>query len=589
MEPFREQVILHYGAKMKKDEFNQLVKSLIDKDSDKYNKYQRNLQRYSYSYGVNLSNISRNGMIGMNLNKPVDCVEVNVIKSIIDTLTNRIASLKAIPFFTTVNGDFMDRQRIKAIQRYFETDYEKQHLQIIVPDVFRDACIFDTGYVYIDSQEKKISRVLPWQIYYDPAEVSYNTITKVLWKQEQFPIQNKNTTKYITRYRYWDIANHKYIEYIPDTNTYKESEYDKPVLPIRPLYFDKPILGSRSVSIVDQLRSIQYELDITYEKIRDAFRHTNPQIHWIPEDSNGPTVNIQELDNGAGLVATYRPIPGMTNVPIIDTIPGAIDPQFFSYVQQLRELAYNQIGISEMSAIGRKDSGLDSGVAIKTVQQIEGDRFQINQDLVLEFYKDITKTIIQLFDGDVLPKSKDRPSITWNDVREEEKNMKIQFSCADAMSEDPQTKAQQIEMLKQLGVPKNELIALTEIPDIDRGFTIMTNAFDAVSEIINSCVEEDSYEVPSFVPYQMLMDEIQSTQLNLTACGYKKNKATIDKLQKLYNIVEKENQGIQQSQVMDQAMGQAVGQMAQNQMAQNQEGQDLNLQSDPTSWRNSNE
>jgi len=571
-------------------DFKKIISKYKNADPGKRDKYQRNLQRYLYSYGVTLDQISQNGNIGINTIKPIDSVEINVIRSIIDTLVNRIASLKAIPFFTTINGNFRDRQIIKNAQRFFDVYYEDQHLQTLVPEVFRDACIFDTGFVFLDNETKTIKRQLPWQVYLNPAEISYGVMNSVLVIEEQVPFKpnedKKNRRPYKTVIKYWNIETKEHIEYIPETEFYKVEEFNYNKLPIIPLYFSKPIIGSRNTSIVDQLRSIQYEIDVTFEKIREAFKRNQAQTFWVPEDPEGPTLNVQELDNGVGNVVQYRPVLGNTGIPVLQTTPNAIDPQYFEYIQHLKESAYNQIGISELSAIGRKDAGLDSGVAIKTVQQIEGDRFQINQDLVLELYKEITKCVIELFEGSVLPKDKERVDVSWNDIRKEVDNMKVQFSCADAMSKDPQTKAQQIEMLKQLGVPKNELISLTEIPDIDRGFTIMTNAFDAVNAVINDCIDNDNFDVPSFIPFVMLMDEIQSTQLNLTACGYQKNKPTIDKLQKLYDIVSEMNKQVEAANAIDQTTATAITEMSNENAADtsNAEQPDMNLQTDGTVW-----
>jgi hypothetical protein len=58
--------------------------------------------------------------------------------------------------------------------------------------------------------------------------------------------------------------------------------------------------------------------------------------------------------------------------------------------------------------------------------------------------------------------------------------------------------------------------------------------------VIKNCIEDDIYDVPEFIPFELLKEEIINTQLSLTSAGYDRNKKDILKLNKLYETVEDE-------------------------------------------------
>jgi hypothetical protein len=79
-----------------------------------------------------------------------------------------------------------------------------------------------------------------------------------------------------------------------------------------------------------------------------------------------------------------------------------------------------------------------------------------------------------------------------------------------------------------------------ELPDIQSGYSLSNNAINAVLTCINDCIEKDNFEVPDYIPFQMLKEEIINTQLSLKSAASKENDNTkdIEKLTKLYEAVE---------------------------------------------------
>jgi hypothetical protein len=94
-------------------------------------------------------------------------------------------------------------------------------------------------------------------------------------------------------------------------------------------------------------------------------------------------------------------------------------------------------------------------------------------------------------------------------------------------------------MLAQTGIiPQTRIAQFMELPDIQSGYSLSNNAINAVLTCINNCIEKDIFNVPDFIPFTMLKEEIINTQLALTSAGFDKNKKDILKLDKLYETVE---------------------------------------------------
>jgi hypothetical protein len=159
-------------------------------------------------------------------------------------------------------------------------------------------------------------------------------------------------------------------------------------------------------------------------------------------------------------------------------------------------------------------------------------------------YVDVARCCISVFDpaDDILPENQKRVNLKWADIVAEYENMSIQYSGADALSKDPATKLQQLQVLAQSGVIPTEKIAqLMEIPDLESGYSMANNSMNAVMSVIDDCIMKDVYDIPDYVPLPLLMKETLNTCMSLRASDYEKNAEDIAKLIQLYqNIIDKQ-------------------------------------------------
>lgn len=542
-------------------------------------KWRRNLRLYCYSPTLNMNNLSDSEVCGYFSQGFFDMeddttssIQENVIYSTISTLTSKIASQKVRPYFNTINGTFKDMKIVKQAQIFFDQLYDSQDINKQVSLAFRDSCIFDTGVIYIDRDNKRIERVMPWQIFVDPYETSYGRQSQLVWKREYFPtslLNIKTEKKTITLYKYWNMKEGIIATYIPEEDLFDTESISYDELPFVFLHYETPIKGTSSQSVVDLLYGIQMEIDSLMTKIKDASQLSSPLKYLMPENS---TVKTMKLTNRVGEVITYTPIPGQSTPPVVAMTEPFMDPQWLTTLETLKQHAYEIVGISQLSATSQKPQGLNSGIALSTMEDIESDRFETQLNQVIRAYVTIAKKCLRIFDRDtnILPESSWRSTIKWGDIVEAQDDLVIQFSAAEALSKDPSTKIEQINSLIQMGIiPRSRATQLMEIPDLQTGYSFSNNALNAVLQVIDDCIENGNYEIPIYIPRDMLREEIINTMLSLKSTGNTNNEVDIEKLKILYSrAIEMDNNSLTSAeyaavQSLSMEMSQAIPQIQQ--------------------------
>lgn len=576
--------VQHIEIKPKGVDVDQLIAEVSSNTSGRLSKYTRNFRRYNYTPFAGLNNIQSPSLIGYwgdsdeyqdGESDLLSAPQINVIKSCIDTLTSKIAQSKVRPYFNSFNGTYRDIKLVKQCQHFFDLFFDQQNVLKTVSNAFRDACIFDTGWVYVDTDLNRIIRVLPHQVFFRPAEMQYGHLTRAYVEFRDYPItllpkfildkckSQLGSMQYTTYGVYYDTVNKIKAYKIQGVDKLYTYEFGGECIPLVFLHYSSPVLGCYSQSVVDMLNSIQLQIDTLNQKISEASQLNPAQTFFVPEGSN---IKVEQLSNRIGNVIPYRAQPGQTSIPIAQYTPPFIDPSYFAERDRLIDVAYSMVGISELSAQAKKPTGLDAGKALLTMEDIESERFETQLNQVIRAYVDLAKVCISCFDKSqyILPPNQYRSALTWGEIQQASQLMSIQFSGADVLSKDPSTKLQQLQALAQAGVVPATMVArYMEVPDLESGYSLATNANDAVDSVIEDCIEHDNFDLPDYIPFTMLKEQIINMQLLLRATNYTKNKPDIDKLSRLYSIVEDKEQEWQDT-LAPQPQGEPTGELGIN-------------------------
>lgn len=473
--------------------------------------------------------------------------KINVIKSVIDTLVSKLANQKVRPYLNPVNGLFSTRKIAKQAQQYFDIVYDKEHVQEKVSKAYRNACIFGIGYLFYNPFTKTIDVPGTWQVGICNTEKGYGKPTKLLIEDRNFPItqlgnygiKEKYTSEYVNFKLFFDTIEHKMYVLINGKKV-KEEKYEADCIPVVEVYNTVPIFGTRTISIVDELDGIQTNIDLINQKISTAAQLTPGNVTYVQAGSN---LNATDISNRTGMAYTVKMGPGQNQLPVVNVTPAPFDPMWQSLLDSYVKQAYEIVGVSQLSAQSQKPSGLDSGIALQTLSDIESDRFMVQLQGYTNAFVDLANLIIEVnTDGSILPKSIDTAEYSWEDIRKQKDLFKVQFSAMSILSKDPQTKLQQIMQLTQIGlITTDKLATYLDSPDLEDVYRGASAIKDAIDATISNAIEKDEYEIPDYISYQSLLTELITTENKLFASGDKEALGKVSKLkEKLLETMNEE-------------------------------------------------
>ena len=502
-------------------------------------KYLRNLRLYLYSMYVSLDQIKSGNLVGywqlLDGSDYTSTINENVIASCIDSLTSMMAQKITRPYLSGINTTFVERQVLSQAQQYFDIFIDNKKLNEVVTEAFRDSCIFGDGYIYVDGLNKNVEKALPWQVIYRPSEKTYGKITRVLYERKWFPstlLPFESKEDYVTYNIYYDIVEH--IEaHIVNGKIAKILPYNADSIPFINLHYTNPVYGRDSNSVVDLLYGIQMKIHELYETFSEASRQNPAQMYLVPKGSD---IKVTALTNRIGQILQYNPIEGVSN-PVQSYTPNFIADQYIQAVQMLKNDAYEITGVSKLSAQSQKPSGLDSGRALQTMNDIESERFEVQQRAVINAYVDVIKLCIKVFNPEdlILPEDLNKKPIKWQHLQMLINKTKVTFNALNYLSKDPSTRMTQIDNLEAKGyINKSQAMSYYNIPDTDAAYNYSNNSYNACQEIINEALYEDDYNIPDYIPIDMLKQEIVNTMLSLRAVQNNENISSIEKLKLLY-------------------------------------------------------
>lgn len=460
----------------------------------------------------------------------------NVIKSVIDSLVSKLSNNKVRPFFAPVDGTFKTKKVIRQAQQFFDIYYDKINLNNIISETFKDACIFDIGYILINPFTFEVERVPSYCI----EELNVNGENKVaLIKWIHQPSLALDRYNISTSRQYVNIEmlikDDEAILYVDEKKVKTVSTTGYPIVNV---YYNEPISNGKTVSIVDELEGIQTQIDLINAKIAATSQLTPANLVFIDEQSGLKSSDVNNKDCQIYPVGIQ---PGNTANPVNVVTPVPFDASWSTMLDFYINKAYDMIGISQLSAQSRKPKGLDSGVALQTMEDIESDRFEVQVNHFINAYIDVTRKLIEIIPEDfgILPADKYQSTMTWATLKEQNNLYKVQYSAATSLSKDPAERAKQIIQMSQIGlINPSKAAELMDMPDLTDAYTDAEAMEMAVAAVINNAVEYDLYDVPEYVSLTSLAREIslEQNQLFISMAAGKDNSEVAESLRRLNEL-----------------------------------------------------
>lgn len=451
----------------------------------------------------------------------------NVVASCVDTATAMIAANRPAPQFLTNGADYKLRRKADKLNKFGKGLLYASDFYRIAPAVFRDGCVYGLGIAKILTMERRIrtERVFPWDILVEDADgmngsprtmiqrayiardVALSTWTSPEAQQaigrakaiEHGP-GDSGASDVIVVYEGWHLPSKEGADdgrhvLAVEGFALVDEPWKRPHHPFAVFRWSNAIAGFWGVGIAEMLTGIQFEINTLLIKVQDSFR-LGAMYKVILNGASG--VPKAHVNNEIG--AIYIVNNGTTPPTIV--APQTVHPEVFKHIDSLEVKAFDEIGISQMSARSEKPAGLDSGVALQNYNDIKSDRFVMVGRAWEDFHLDAVKLgldearEIEGFTVDV-PDKNAKIEIKWTDVNLERDAYILQCFPTSLLPQTPAGRIQGIQDLVQLGaLPQDSILEMLGAPDLEEITDIATSARRATRARVAAMLDDGDWAAP---------------------------------------------------------------------------------------------
>ena len=453
-------------------------------------------------------------------------MRLNVIGNIVDTLVSRIGKAKPKPMYLTRRGDYKLRQRARRLTDVMEGIFHQSGLFNLMPKIFLDSCVFDVAALKVgrDGNDIFVERVFPNELYWDINASLYMETPPSLHQVKEIPVEQlvlqfPEKEQEIRYYAHGDESSYmgqeghdaKMVEvaeswHLPsitgaddgmhaitmDNLVLMSEQYTYNKYPFVFLRWGDSVLGFSGVSLAEQLKSIQFEINKLALRIQQSMHLLS--VPWVFVQAGSRVVD-SHIRNQPGCIINY------VGQPPVTYTPQAMHPEVYAHMDRLYQRAYEIAGVSELSASGKKPAGLESGAALRVYHDIETERFmnvaQRYEDAFMqaaEWFMDLAREIVE--ESGSFPvkgiKAMSLEELDFKDIDMAQNDFVLQAYPVSLLPSTPAGRLAAVTELMQTGVinSREHIVRLLDFPDL-QSVTSMYDALERdvewrISEIIDS-------------------------------------------------------------------------------------------------------
>lgn len=513
-----------------------------------------------------------NGYALANSGKPTapmrDRLTYNIVQSCIDTLTARISQNKPKPMFLTQAGNSKLQRKAKKLDAFCYGQFYQNNFYEQAPKIFRDCCIYGEGIIhsYNDNGRVAHERVLPYELLVDYLESHYGPeSTKSIFRiknidrtqlMEMYPDKaemisqmsgtaqflsaaNRSVGDTVTVIEAWRIKTGDKVGrhvIVTENSILLDEDYDKKFFPFAIMRYSPRLYGFYAQGMAEQLVPIQIEINRTLISIQRSLYLGGTHKIFVKA---GSKVIKSHFDNMIGTILEYA---GDTAPQYV--VPQLVQPEIYSHLENMIQKGYQLPGVSQLSASSLKPMGIDSGKALRAVDDIQVQRFQT----IAQSYENFS---VQVARNDVhvakeiyeqygklsvnVPGKRFIETIDWSDVDLPEDDYHLQVYPVSKLPNDPEGRLATIQEMMAAGLLSPEQgKRLLDYPDLEAEENLSNATLDYLHKILDDIVDEGKYTAPE--PFDRL-DKARELALEYYAQG-KLNNMPEDRLELLRRFMK---------------------------------------------------
>lgn len=555
-------------------------------------------KRQAYQRLTNMQNIKLYGNLEafypttqasfINANK--DSLRFNVVQSCVDTLESKITKNKPRVTFLTENGKWEQQQNAKKLQTFIDGQFYKTKLYDSSRKVFQHSAILGDGFLKVFNDKKEIQTevVIKEEIVVDDMDGFYGSPKSLfqvravrrdllldLYPKHATAINTAKPIK-LDNTIYADTADMIYVveawrlptaDVDPkdqktwghhaiaiNTKTLMIEPYKRKKFPFIKLPYNPMPYGYFARGIPDIIKGLQVSINrhlIKLEKSLDLFE--SPRV-WV---QIGSKVNTKAMSNMIGQIGHYRGSP-----PVIDS-QRVVSPEVYQHIENLYLKAFEQVGISRMSATSMKPAGLNSGVAQRTYQDIETERYATTAQRYDAFHLEVADHFIdnaqELKEMGVSITSRGLTGdafdyVDWKDIKLDEDDYMIKMYPTSSLPQEPSGRLEYVTEMMNTGMIDAVTGAkMYDFPDVKAHTSILYAGQEAVEKVAGFLAKGKYIGPEPFMNLEYGLSYMQNMYLKLKTDG------APDKILRLFRNWVADAKGLQDKVVADmQAKQQAM-------------------------------
>jgi hypothetical protein len=481
---------------------------------------------------------------------PIDRPTMNVVQSCVDTLVSRITQARPRPIFLTDNGDYKARNLAKQLTEFVAGELYQTQGYRLGELILRDASVLGTGAIKVfEGLDKKVKceRKLSTELYVDPNDAMWGDPTQLYelklidrevlaemfsskpsitsTAENAYPDNNAEANKTIADQvivvEAWhlssgpDASDGKHI-ITCSSGVLFEEDWDKSKFPFVFLHYSPRILGFFGQSLAEQLMGTQMEINKLLMTISASINLVGVPRVFVED---GSKVVKAHLNNQIGSIITYR-----GTKPEYAVAP-CVPQEIYAQLQRLIEYAYQQSGVSALSAASQKPAGLNAAVALREYDDLQSDRFASLVKRYDNMFVDLAYLIIDKAkdiaerDGayqTVYPNKNGTKEIDLPKAGLLKDPFVIQCFDASALPRDPAGRMQKITELIQAGmIDIREGRRLLDYPDLQQNEKLENASEERILQTLDKIVEHGKYTPPDPIMSLELAKKLSIQYYNL--------------------------------------------------------------------------
>ena len=440
------------------------------------------------------------GIFGNSLSSRPNRLTLNVIKSCVDSWRAKICKNKIKPTFLTSGGTIEQKMRAEKMNKFLFGVFHEGDVWRKNSLAARDGGIFGNGFVKVYKDENKriaFDRIFPDEIMCDPAD-SYYGEPKALFQRKFVSrdaltgfignkvggykvteddvnkVQNvacnmsggsiQDTVLLCESWRLGTAGNNRRM-ICADGLPLLDEEWNRKRFPFAKYQYTEPVLGYFGTGIPEEIAGIQIEINRLLLHVQETLRLMSYPRIFI---ENGSKINAKHFTNEVGTIIPY------SGTPPIFSVINAVAPEIFQQIERLYSRAYEIVGISQLSAIGQKPSGITAAVALQELNDIETERFAITarawEDLHVAEAELVLEELEHSPGYSVSTHSRDCgvEGIKWADIKLPKDEYVVQCFPSSALPKQPAARLSIVQDMINTGfIDKEEGQELLDFPDLD--------------------------------------------------------------------------------------------------------------------------